>query len=112
MFYKKNNDGYKEVLPGIKLKTLSYGQKTSFTEFKMKKGSVIPTHSHINEQTGYLIRGKLKFKVQNEVFEAQPGDSWCIEGNVEHNAEVLEDSLVVEIFSPVREDYLPSKRVN
>jgi quercetin dioxygenase-like cupin family protein len=112
MFYKKNNNGYREVLRGIKLKTLTYGQKTSFTEFKMEKGSVIPPHSHINEQTGYLIKGKLKFIVRNEVFQAEPGDSWCIESNVEHSAEVIEDSLVVEVFSPVRKDYLSQKEAN
>ena len=107
MFYKKNSNGYREALPGIKLKTLAYGQKTSFTEFKMEKGSIVPMHSHINEQTGYLIKGRINLTVRNATFEAEPGDSWCIESNVEHSAEVIEDSVVVEIFSPVREDYLP-----
>ena len=38
-----------------------------------------------------------------------PGDSWCIGGDVEHGAEILEDSVAVEVFSPVREDYLPKE---
>jgi len=44
--------------------------------------------------------------IRDEKFEVMPGDSWCIPGDVEHDAEILEDSLAVEVFSPVREDYL------
>ena len=40
----------------------------------------------------------------------KPGDSWCIPGNVEHRAEVAQDSVAIEVFSPVREDYLPKNR--
>jgi quercetin dioxygenase-like cupin family protein len=45
--------------------------------------------------------------IGDERFDAKPGDSWCIPGDVVHGAEILEDSVVVEVFSPVREDYLP-----
>ena len=48
MFYKANQDGFKEVLPGIKLKTLVYGEKTLFTEFRMDAGAVLPKHAHIH----------------------------------------------------------------
>ena len=41
----------------------------------------------------------------------EPGDSWCIPGHVEHRAEIIEDSVAIEVFSPVREDYLPDKPV-
>jgi quercetin dioxygenase-like cupin family protein len=44
-----------------------------------------------------------------EQYEAMPGDSWCILMNIEHSAEAIEDSVAVEVFSPVREDYLPGK---
>jgi len=107
MFYKVNQKEYRQILPGIGLKTLVYGQKTLFSEFKMEKGSLVPNHSHIYEQTGYLIKGKIYFTVGTETFAAEPGDSWCIESNIEHSATVLEDSLVIEVFSPIREDYLP-----
>ena len=54
-----------------------------------------------------MISGKIRFKIGDELFEAEAGDSWCIPGEVEHAVEVLEDSVVLEVFSPVREDYLP-----
>jgi quercetin dioxygenase-like cupin family protein len=39
-------------------------------------------------------------------FEAGPGDSWCIPGGAEHSAQILEDTVAIEVFSPVRDDYL------
>lgn len=107
MFYKAEKTGYKEVLPNIELKTLVYGKKTLFTEFVMKKGSSLPAHSHPHEQTGYLLKGKILLTIGKDTFEANSGDSWCIESNVEHSAEILEDSTAIEVFSPVRKDYLP-----
>jgi len=91
---------------GVRLKTLVHGEKTHLCEFKINKGSMVPEHSHPHEQTGYLISGRVKFILEDEEFEAGPGDSWCLPGDIVHAAETLEDSVMVEIFSPVREDYL------
>jgi len=107
LFYKTNNDGFKEVLPGIKLKTLVYGEKTLFTEFRMNAGSTLPKHTHFHEQTGYLTEGKIRLTLGDETFEAEKGDSWCIPSNTEHGAEILKDSIAIEVFSPVRDEYLP-----
>lgn len=109
MFYKAKDNGFKEVLPGIRLKTLVYGEKTLFTEFRMNAGAVLPKHAHRHEQTGYLTEGKIRLTIGSETFEAEKGDGWCIPGKVEHSAEILTDSIAVEVFSPVREDYLPAK---
>ncbi len=107
MFKKNNQEGYIQVMEGIERKTLVYGENTLLAEFALKKGSILPRHHHSQEQTGYLVKGSLKLSVGNEMFEVKPGDSWCIPGDSEHWAEVLEDSVAVEVFSPVRGDYLP-----
>ena len=107
MFYKANQNGFKEVLPGIKLKTLVYGEKTLFTEFRMDAGAVLPKHTHIHEQTGYLAEGKIRLTIGEVTFDVEKGDSWCIPGNMEHSAEILKTSVAIEVFSPVREEYLP-----
>ncbi len=91
------------------MKTLVFGEKTLFTEFRMEAGNILPKHSHAHEQTGYLIEGRIRLTIGDHVFEAEKGDSWCIPGTVEHGAEILECSVAVEVFSPVREDYLPGK---
>jgi len=111
MFYKCENSGYKQVLEGVKLKTLVYGDKTLCTEFRLEKGSKLPRHRHPHEQTGYLVSGGIRLSIGDKMFEVAPGDSWCIPGNVEHGAEILMDSVAVEVFSPVREDYLPENLV-
>ena len=106
MFYKKDKENYRNAFDGVTYKTLVYGDKTSLGEFFLEKGSIVPTHSHPHEQTGYMISGRMNFKIAGEDHNAEAGDSWSIPGNVEHSVEVLEDSVVIEVFSPVREDYL------
>lgn len=109
MFCKASSSDYKEVLPGIRLKTLVFGDKTLFSEFRMKAGSKLPSHSHVHEQTGYLVEGRIRLTIGDETVTVEPGDSWCIEGEVTHSAEILADSVAIEVFSPVREDYLPGR---
>lgn len=110
MFSKSDGRGYKEVLEGIQLKTLVHGEKTLCAEFRLKRGGKLPRHSHPHEQTGYLVSGRMHLCIGDETFEAEPGDSWCIPGGVEHDARILEDSVAVEVFTPVREDYLPERK--
>ncbi len=107
MFYKRRDDGYKQALEGIRQKTLVYGKETLLTEFRLSEGSLLPRHSHPQEQTGYLVSGRILLFIGDEELMAGPGDSWCIPGDVEHGARILEDSVAVEIFSPVRPEYLP-----
>jgi quercetin dioxygenase-like cupin family protein len=107
MFYKKSDAGYKVALEGIRMKTLVYGKNTLLTEFRLERGRVLPKHRHPHEQTGYLVSGRLNLIIGDETFPVGPGDSWSIPGEVEHGAEVIEDAVAIEVFSPVREDYLP-----
>jgi quercetin dioxygenase-like cupin family protein len=102
-----HGSGYGPALNGIERKTLVYGDGTLMTEFLLRKGAVLPRHAHPHEQTGYLVRGRLRLSIGTEEYEATAGDSWCIAGGVEQGADILEDSVAIEVFSPVREDYLP-----
>ena len=106
MLAKKSDEGYQQPVDGVELKTLVHGDKTSMHEFRMAKGSSLPLHSHPHEQTGYLVSGKITLAIDSHAHEINPGDSWNIAGEVEHSVEVHEDSLAVEVFSPVREDYI------
>ena len=107
MFTKNSERDLTPHIEGIKYKTLAFGERTSLSEFILEKGSIIPKHKHPHEQTGYVISGRLIFTIGDEQFEAEPGDSWNIPSNVEHDVKVLEDTVVIEVFSPAREDYLP-----
>ncbi len=106
MISKAGPDGYKPLLEAITLKNLTHGEKTHLTQVKLEKGAKVPEHKHPHEQTGYLLSGKLKFFSGGNSTIALPGDSWTFVGETMHGAEALEDTVVLECFSPVREDYL------
>jgi quercetin dioxygenase-like cupin family protein len=106
MFYKNDANSYRELIPGIKMKAMVYGEKTLMSEFFLKNGSVLPTHDHIHEQTGYLVSGKIVLTIGEEIFEVEPGDSWTIPSGIAHGVEILEDSIAIEVFSPRRDEYM------
>lgn len=107
MFAQHSDNGRVQALPGITRQTLVHGPRTLMTEFRLERDSVLPRHAHPHEQTGYLVAGRLRLTVGDETRDLAPGDSWCIPGDVEHSAVALEESVAVEVFAPVRDDYLP-----
>jgi quercetin dioxygenase-like cupin family protein len=103
--YHANPGGYVSAATGIHRKTLVDGGRTQLVEFKLATGALIPPHRHPQEQTGYLVSGRLVLTIAGIDHEMRPGDSWTIPGEVDHQARILDDSVAVEVFSPVRRDY-------
>jgi len=108
MFKKQDASGYVKALDKITRKTLVHGAKTLMTEFRLERGALLPKHKHPHEQTGYLVSGRMDLSIGSETYAVSAGDSWCIPGDVEHSAIAREDSVAIEVFCPVREDYLSS----
>lgn len=106
MFSPPSATGFAPILEGISLKTLVHGPATLMTEFRLKAGSDLPLHGHPYEQTGYLVSGRIRLHIDGRMHEVAPGAAWCIPAGIEHRAEILEDSVAIEVFSPCREDYL------
>ena len=109
MIRKVSPRGYRPALPGIERKTLVHGDRTLMTEFRMRKDSALPRHTHPHEQTGYLVSGHLRLTVGRRTADLRPGDSWSIPAGVPHGARILADTVAIEVFAPVREDYLPGR---
>ena len=107
MFEKQSEVGYMRVVDGVDQRTLVYGEKTLMAEFRLHKGAILPLHTHPHEQSGYLVRGRIRLTIGTEEHLVGPGDSWCIAGGVKHGAEIIEDSVAIEVFAPVRKEYLP-----
>src|ERR1039458_3071766 len=63
MFEKRSDRGYRPALDGIERKTLVHGEKTLMTEFLLRKGAVLPRHAHPHEQTGYLVKGRIRLLI-------------------------------------------------
>ncbi len=107
MLYTPDASNYKEILPGVFMKPLTHGSKTLLCEFRLKMGAKIPEHQHPQEQTGYLVSGALRLFGDDGEAIVEFGHSWNFKGGISHGAEALEDSVVIEVFSPLRNDYLP-----
>jgi quercetin dioxygenase-like cupin family protein len=110
MIRKLSLRGYRPALPGIERKTLVHGDRTLMTEFRMRKGSTLPRHTHPHEQTGYLVSGRVRLTIGKRTVDLGPGESWCIPAGVPHGARIAADAVAIEVFAPVREDYLPGRR--
>ena len=85
------------------------GDRVMLTHVYLKKGSVVPRHSHENEQLTYILEGGLRFWIgedESEVIDVRPGEVLHIPSFVQHKAEALDDTVDVDIFSPPREDWL------
>ncbi|MBR9984479.1 MAG: cupin domain-containing protein, partial [Desulfosarcina sp.] len=67
MFNKNNSEGFRSTIKGIKQKTLVYGENTLMSELRMLRGTRIPTHKHPSEQTGYLLSGKTRLFINDQV---------------------------------------------
>ena len=94
-----------EVLPGIERKTLAYNDQIMACHFTLTAGAVMPRHSHEAAQVGYVIRGRLEFQTDDGGFEAGPGSSYSFGPNQSHGASAVEDTEVLECFTPIRQEY-------
>jgi len=95
-----------EMVPGVVRRSIAWGERAHVVELHLKKGSNVPLHSHHHEQCGYLVSGRFAFTIGGKTEEVGPGGGWFIPGGVEHGVDVLEDSVAIDVFSPVREEYL------
>ena len=103
---RKDSNRFKEIIDGIKMQNLAIGNRTHMVRFFLAKGKFLPLHHHVQEQTGYMIRGKMILNINGKPYTVVSGDSWSIGSNIPHSAEIIEDCEVIEVFSPIREDYL------
>lgn len=99
-----------EMLPGVHRRTMAVTDEEMLCEFYLERDSVVPEHSHMNDQVGYVIFGKIELTIGDMVHVCAPGDSYAIPGGVAHQAHAIIDSLVIDVFSPPRNDYRTEAR--
>ncbi len=96
-----------EMRPGIVRRSLVYGERMLLVHWELRAGVRFGEHSHPYEQAGYLLRGRLEMTIGGRRYLLRPGSSYVVASGVPHDAHVLEDSEVLDMFSPPREEYLP-----
>lgn len=82
------------------------GQEIMLARVLMKKGCIVPEHSHHNEQLTYILEGALKFWIDGREIVVNAGETLCIPSNMPHKAEALEDTVDLDVFSPPRQDWI------
>jgi quercetin dioxygenase-like cupin family protein len=96
------------VVEGIDRRLIT-GERMMLAHVYLKKGAIVPQHSHENEQITYILSGVLRFWLGEdgaEVIDVRAGEVLHIPSNLPHKAEALEETLDVDIFSPPRQDWL------
>jgi len=95
-----------EVLNPLLHRQLIVGQEIMLARILLKKGCVVPWHSHVNEQVSSFFEGALKVCIGGKEIVVGPGEVLTIPANMPHKAEALEDTLAIDVFNPPRADWI------
>jgi quercetin dioxygenase-like cupin family protein len=82
------------------------GQEIMLARVLLKKGCIVPEHSHHNEQLTYILDGALKFWIDGQEIVVHAGEVLCIPANMPHKAQALEDTVDLDVFTPPRADWI------
>jgi quercetin dioxygenase-like cupin family protein len=100
------NDVESENLNPLLDRQMITGEKVMLARVLLKKGCVVPEHSHENEQLTYILEGALKFWIGGKEVVVAAGEVLCIPPHLPHKAEALEDTVDLDVFYPPRQDWL------
>ena len=106
MILRNKEVSAKDLFPGAKRKILARGGKLMLVEVNFAAGSQVPAHTHKHEQVSYVVSGKIELTMGGKTEILGPGDSFYAGPEVSHGVNFLEDSIVVDTFTPQREDFL------
>ena len=96
----------KEALNAKTARQYVTGKKAMLARLFFKKGALVPTHQHESEQISYILEGALLFRLEGKEVTVGKGQVLLIPSNVPHSAEALEDTLDLDVFSPIRQDWI------
>ena len=97
---------YRDIGNGVGRKVLATGGTLMTVQFRFPQGAVGALHSHPHEQVGYVVSGKFEFSLDGKVTTLGPGDSYYVPPGMTHGVVVLEEGVLLDVFTPQREDFL------
>ncbi|MFL6540446.1 MAG: cupin domain-containing protein [Chthoniobacterales bacterium] len=103
---KMNQNPWIQICRGIRRRTIITGPKMYQMRAELDGGSELPVHTHPQEQVAHVVSGRVRFIVDDKPVEVGPGESTYFTSNQPHGATTLETAVVIDTFSPPREDYL------
>ncbi len=97
---------WEDVAPGMKRKIMGFDDKIMMVKVHFDKGGVGVRHKHHHSQTTYIVSGKFEVSVGDDKKELNGGDGFYIPPDIEHGAVCLEEGILIDVFSPIREDFM------
>jgi quercetin dioxygenase-like cupin family protein len=94
------------MFPGVTRRTLNSGERATLAEITLSRGAIVPAHTHPHEQIGYVASGRVLFEINGEKRELSRGAGYLIPSGLSHEVTALEDAVCIDVFSPVREEFL------
>lgn len=95
-----------DIVPGIRRRTVTSGASMYQMMAKLDAGSRMPEHKHPQEQIVHILEGRMRLIVSGVPHELKGGESFYLASNVPHGVETITDTMVLDTFSPPRDDYL------
>ena len=106
MVVKYNEIQGTDIGGGITRRILAHEGGIMIVEATFQKGAVGTAHRHPHEQVSYILSGKFRYTMDGESYILEKGDTYYVPPEVLHGAEALEDSVILDVFTPQREDFL------
>ena len=103
--YRWSDVDEEQLNPAV-TRQMFHGCTMTVARLRLRKGAVVPQHSHVNEQITVIEQGAVVFIYPSERVIVRAGETLCTPPNLSHSVEALEDSIALDIFSPVREDWI------
>ncbi|MBW0178493.1 cupin domain-containing protein [Sediminibacterium sp.] len=108
VFIENNNVQWEEVGQGVRRKILAYDDKLMVVRVEFKKGSIGNIHQHYHSQITNVESGSFEVQIDSRKQLLKAGDAFYIPPNIDHGCVCMEDGVLIDVFSPMREDFILS----
>jgi quercetin dioxygenase-like cupin family protein len=109
IIFKDEDHDWESMWEGIERKIIGYDTRLMTVKVKFSKGAVALLHHHPHSQSAYIVKGKFEVNIGKEKKTLSAGDGFYVPPGIEHSVVALEEGLVIDAFSPAREDFLKDK---
>ena len=106
MFLEQSNYNWEKIDENLDRAVVGYDNSLMLTIVKFKKGGIGKLHNHVHSQVAYIASGAFEVQIEEEKKILKTGDSFFLKTNVMHGVVCLEDGVLIESFSPMREDFV------
>ena len=106
MIFKNAEIGFEDLGSGVKRKILAHGGTMMSVKVFFEKGSIGELHTHEHEQVCYVLKGKFEIQIGDKKDIICEGDTYYAEPNIPHGVKALEEGILLDTFTPQREDFL------